>query len=307
MKVKHLLAILGVIVITISIFYFTSQKEMPTDSHQKPASPKLIYTITGENTASKLKEPAYALADNDGKVFVSDTGNHRIAVFNRKGKLLFDFGGPKSTQPLQHPYGIGLLKDSVLVADTALGALYEYNLEGKYLRNWLAGISIHQPAGIFITLDQTVYVSDLAGKQILVFSAQGQFLRSVKLPNVSLGAPQGLAVNKDGAIWVADGANYNVKLIKQNGELLTVFDGGPKWTLSTPKGLAIDSQERIYITDTLSNTIRIFAQDGADITAFGPIDDKQSAFRLPLGISIDSEGEIFVADQGNNKIQVWGW
>ncbi|MHB9095832.1 MAG: NHL repeat-containing protein, partial [Eubacteriales bacterium] len=139
------------------------------------------------------------------------------------------------------------------------------------------------------------------------FSGKGELLQKIRSPKVTLKAPHGIAVNDDGTVWVADGGNYNVKLLKPDGELLTIFDGGPKWPLTMAKGLAVDKQGRVYVADTLSNLVRVFDKNGNDLFSIGPVNDKPSVFRLPVGLSIDRSGRIYVADQGNNKIQVWGW
>ncbi len=268
-------------------------------------SPQLLHAITGD-PSNPLKEPTFAVADENGNVFVADSGNHLVKVFDPKGKFLFQFGGQESKKPLLYPYGIGVLnKERIIVADTGAGALYEYNAQGEQVRAWLEPGAGSQPAGVFVAPDKTVYVTDLAGKKVLVFSEPGQLLRKIEPQNVSLGSPLGIEVNLDGTVWVADGGNYNIKLMGKDALVKAVFDGGPKNPLSMAKGLAVDKQGRIYVADTMSNAVRVFDGQGNDLFTLGR--DKENTFRLPNGLSIDKTGKIYIADQGNNKIQVWGW
>lgn len=301
MKLKHFLAgIIVIAVIAAGTGLFLNYLLI------KPSSePQFLYTITGK-TAHLLKEPTFAIADDKGRVFVADSGNHRVRVFDKKGNFKSDIGGSESQKPLVYPYGIGLLdKDRIIVADTGAGALYEYNLRGEYVKTWLDADAKSQPAGVFVAQDKTVYVSDLASKQVLVFEETGQLVKKIKPLQTQLEAPLGVAVNQDGTIWVADGGNYNVKLLNNKDQVTNVFDGGPKNALSTAKGLAVDKQDRIYVADTMSNVVRVFDKQGNDLFSMGK--GQQNIFLLPNGLSIDGDGKIYIADQGNNRIQVWAW
>lgn len=301
MKVKHLIALLAVLVIAVSAHAFNFAFT------QTPKSLQLLSSITGGSSEHKLKEPAYAIADQAGKVYVADAGNHSVKVFDRQGSYLYEFSKTKAKEQLVYPYGIGILtRNRIVVADPGAGALYEYNSQGEYLSTWLEPRQKAQPAAVFVT-DGKVYVTDLTSRQILVFNDRGKLLRKIKPQKVELGSPLGVAVNKDGTLWVADGSNYNLKLLGENGEIKTIFDGGPKNSLSMAKGLTVDRQGRIFVADTLSNTIRVFDQTGKDLFSLGAQEDQQSQFLLPLGLSIDNDGKLYVADQGNNRIQIWCW
>lgn len=298
MKVKHILAVVVIIGIAASAMVFG----LPFKEHVK--GPELLHSFDG-GAKHRLKEPAYAITDKKGRIFVADSGNHRIAVLDHKGRFVSEIGGNESEKPLHYPYGLGFIgRDRLLVADVQAGALLEYSLKGKFIKIWYSG-SDFEPAGIFVTPDLTVYVSDLAGKQILVFDEQGKLLKSIKPQNVELGAPQGIWVNKDGTLWVADSGNYNVKLLTKNGNLSSLFDGGPGRPLSMAKGLAVDKQGRIYVSDTLSNAVRIFDTEGSNVGAIGPEEGADTRLQFPVGLYVDDKDRIYIADQGNNRIQVW--
>lgn len=307
MKVKPKFKLILIVLIGIAILaagvalYFLFKQQIKNASKE----PQLLYAIAGDS-AHLLNEPTYAIADAKGGVFVADSGNHRVRVFDKKGNYKSDIGGPTSQKPLIYPYGIGMLdKDRIIVADTGAGALYEYTIQGEYVKTWLGADAKSQPAGVFVAQDRTVYVSDLANKQILVFTETGQLVKNIKPLQTQLEAPLGVAANQDGTVWVADGGNYNVKLLNNNNQVTNVFDGGPKNALSTAKGLAVDKQGRIYVADTMSNVVRVFDNQGNDLFSMGK--DQQNTFLLPNGVSIDGDGKIYIADQGSNRIQVWGW
>ncbi|WP_418791994.1 hypothetical protein [Phosphitispora sp. TUW77] len=303
MKVKHLLiAILIVVVTGLAVIVYTRD-----GGSENTDGPRFLFEINAKDGGTGLKEPVYAATDNQDRILVADSGNHRVAVFTSKGQFLYEIGGTGSSKPLSYPYGIGFLGSRVLVADPGAGSMYEYSGSGDYKKTWITPEQGIRPAQIFVTSHSDVYVTDMAGKQILVFDKDSSLIKTIKSQQVPLGSPHGLAVTGDGFIWVADGGNYNVKLLSPTGETKKVFDGGPVQALSMAKGLAVDSKDRIYVADTLSNLIRVFDEDGNIITAFGTASDKKASFSLPVGIFIDNNDRIYIADQGNNRIQVWSY
>lgn len=300
MKVKHLLALLALVVIVYVAHAFNLAFT------QFPKQPQYLFSITGGSGNHKLKDPTYALTDNEGKIFVADGGNHAVKVFSRQGSFLYEFNKTTNKASLIYPYGLGLLTGQrIVVADPGAGTLYEFNTQGKYLQTWIKPEDKLRPGAVFVTQGK-VYVTDLLGRQILVFDDRGKLLHKIKPQTVDLGAPQGLNVDNQANLWVADGSNYNVKLLGETGELKTVFDGGPQQALSMAKGLAVDGQGRIYVADQLANLIRVFDGKGNDLFSLG-LPAEQGQFLLPLGLSIDASGKIYIADQGHHQIQVWGW
>jgi sugar lactone lactonase YvrE len=70
-------------------------------------------------------------ADKNGRVYVSDRGNHRIQVFDENGKFLDQWPDIRS------PFAIYMSGDQHLwVADGATDKFIEYDLNGKFLYAW---------------------------------------------------------------------------------------------------------------------------------------------------------------------------
>ncbi|HEX3032633.1 MAG TPA: hypothetical protein VHS59_10390 [Bacillota bacterium] len=302
MKVKHLLVLLLLAGVSLVVIIFPRGHlyVKATDMTTESKGFQLLYSIKGSG-AYRLTRPSFAVADDRGRVYIADSGNQRGLVFSQTGRMLFQFGDAKSAMPLVYPYGIGLLDSSIIVADPGAGAIREYDQAGKYLRTWLGPEARVLPGQISVSGNQEVYVTDMAGKQILVFSPGGKLVRRVKPAEIGLGLPQGVAVNDDdNSIWVVDSENYNVKLLSPQGKLLLLFDGGPEWALSAPKGLAVDKTKGVYVSDALTNSVRLFDFKGGEIT-------QQDSLRQPAGLSVDKKGRLYIADQGNDCIQVWTW
>ncbi|MHB8984179.1 MAG: hypothetical protein ACYC4E_02360 [Carboxydocellales bacterium] len=100
MKVKHLLALLALVVIVYVAHAFNLAFT------QSPKQPQYLFSISGGSGNHKLKEPTYALTDNEGKIFVADGGNHSVKVFSRQGSFLYEFNKTTNKASLIYPYGL---------------------------------------------------------------------------------------------------------------------------------------------------------------------------------------------------------
>lgn len=298
MKVKYLLGILIAAVAGLTIWGIINM--VGTDSPQKLT---YQFAIKGDNKRL-LKEPNFIVADSKNMLYVSDSGNARISVFNKKGRFQYSIGGPDSDSPLKYPLGLGVLGDTIIVADSRAGVIKQYSLKGEFLKNWPVDAPI-QPAGVYVSSDSQIYITDLAGKQVLVYSDKGILKGKIKSADTDLGSPIGIWVNEEGDIWLTDSSNYNVKVLSQDGKLKNIFDGGPQWPLSMAKGLAVDEKNRVYVSDTLSGIIRIFDQKGNAIASFGG-NDEEIKLEFPVGLYINKE-TVYVVEQGSNQVQVWAW
>lgn len=308
MKVKHILGALALIILTLLLTQcLRSQDTGPTDlpvtrTAGKEADYTLISRIGVLDGSKVLNQPSYAVSDNRGKVYIADSGNHRVVVCDYSGKVLNLIGTASSVKPLVYPYGIVVMSNRVIVADSGSGTVEEYNTDGEYIKTWDKPAEKSQPGMLCLGMDGRILAGDLLEREVLIYNKQGQLQKQLKPQKVALGIPHGLADTGDGGLWVVDGENSNVKLLDAQGETVSVLDGGAQ--LITPKGLARDSAGRLFISDVLSNTVRIFDQTGR---ALGLLKGtSRETFALPLGISIDKTGRILVADQGGNEIQIWG-
>ena len=67
----------------------------------------------------EFKSPRSLFVSMDGKIFVSDTGNHRLQIFHADGTPLYEFGG-KGNRPgeFRNPCGVVVnSKGKIYVAD----------------------------------------------------------------------------------------------------------------------------------------------------------------------------------------------
>jgi DNA-binding beta-propeller fold protein YncE len=165
-------------------------------------------------------------------LFVVDTGNKRIVVFNANGDPITSFG-TAGFDPGQFDEQVGIAFDKegkVYITDTWNQRIQVFQPDANGtayipLRTWEVngwfGQSLDNKPFIAVDLDGNVIVTDPDGGRVLEFNAEGTFERgwSELIGDVvSLIMPAGVAVDRDGGLWVSDASSnrllhFNLPLI----------------------------------------------------------------------------------------------
>ncbi|MCL5292352.1 MAG: 6-bladed beta-propeller [Actinobacteria bacterium] len=116
----------------------------------------------------------HGIAADEKNIYVVDSNNSRVQVFDKNGKFKYLFK-PDKKQPLVIPRGIAI--DSlgrVHVVDLAQSKVFVFTKEGKYLLSYGAGRggeALAYPNGIAIDSEAgLIYIADRQNDRIAVFS-----------------------------------------------------------------------------------------------------------------------------------------
>ncbi len=223
--------------------------------------------------AGQLSKPASLYVTLDGRIFVADTGNNRVEIFNPDGTLNYQFGkeGAKAGQ-FSSPQGIAVnSKGMIFVADTMNNRVQVFNQDGIYLS------AIGQP--------------DITTR------AEGcQYLHS----------PQVIAVNSQDHLYVLDADSNEVRVFDENGECLKTIGGkgnGPG-QFTKAVNLAIDENDNLYVADQGTSRVHVFDARGKFLLAFGSTGVGNGYFQQISSVAA-SEGKVYVADYQSDQVQVF--
>ena len=155
----------------------------------------------------------------DGGLLVTDTGNHRLQLFDEDGNFVQVIGSQGAFPgQFSEPVGIAIAADGTLVvADTWNGRIQrlteQFQPDIEFAIDAWYGESINNKPYLATDENNRVYVTDPEGYQILIFDFNGQYLG--RFGQYSTGTdgfalPNGIATDMDGNLYIADAGNGRI-------------------------------------------------------------------------------------------------
>lgn len=280
-----------------------------------PSAPTLAYYLTGSWGEGSMKKPM-ATAVIDRRIYVSDTGNQRVQVFDYNGSPLFKFGSSgEGPGQFRFPYGIAGTPDGrVLVADLYNGSVSIFDAQGQF-QGYFAEADPKQdvfegPAGLYVSGNR-VYVSDVRKNRIMVFDLNGQNILEFgdKGSNDGQFASPNAVIVGGGRIYVSDTGNDRIQVFDEQGKFLQSFDGSVDGksggSVVNLRGLGLDGQGILYAVSNLTNHIHGLSSDGKPLFTFGEVGAADGQFYLPNGLFVDGQGRIYITDTANARVAVY--
>ena len=204
-----------------------------------------------------------------GKVFVADTGNHRIQVFDLNGNFLYLFNvgsdpGEKRSDPVD--VLASRLKGHVYVSDNDNHKIKVYNRSGIFQFEW----------GSF-------------------GEGPGEF----RYPGI-------LADNEFNQIFVVDVLNTRVQKFDPFGNFITDIGswGVLPGKLFRPKGVAVDKKNRVFVSDSYMGLLQVFTDLGAFLGVVC-VNNEKRQFITPVGLHADQgDDRLQIVEMKGNKISI---
>ncbi|HOT93424.1 MAG TPA: TIGR03663 family protein [Anaerolineae bacterium] len=145
-----------------------------------------------------------------GMVYVTDTGNKRVQVFDADGNFLRQFGGSGSwVGQMNEPVGIAVdVEGTVYIADTWNRRVQVFVGDAVFLRHWSVpvwGEDAPDEKPFLALGGDMVYVGDPVHQRVMAFTTDGAFrwALSAAAATPALTFPEGLAISGD-VLYVAD-------------------------------------------------------------------------------------------------------
>ncbi|MEW6357024.1 MAG: NHL repeat-containing protein [Planctomycetota bacterium] len=214
------------------------------------------------------KPTGMGMAPN-GDLYIADTHNNRIDVYDRDLTLLRRWGS-YGTRPGEFTYPTDVAvsaKGEVFVADYGqVDRVQKFDRQGKFLMEW------GRPG-----------------------EGPGEFRR-----------PSAIALDGKGSVYVADTANHRVQKFTEDGKLLGVFGGmgsGPG-RMKYPYDVIVGRDGMVYVCEYGNCRVQKFTPDGKSIGMWGMPGREPGMFAQPWGVAISGD-MIHVADTENHRIQTF--
>src|SRR5437588_608595 len=200
--------------------------------------------------------PYGVAVDSNQNLYVVDTGNQRIQVFDSAGNFKFRFGNS--------------------------GA-------GNSQFNFPRGVAVDSSQNIYVADagNHRIQVFDSAGNFKFKFGSFGS-------GNGQFNSPYGIAVDSSKNIYVVDTFNNRIQVFDSAGNFnfLSGSAGPGNGQFTLPQGIAVDSSQSIYVADTSNNRIQLFDAAGAFARIAASFGIDVGNFLSPQAVAVDGAGNF---------------
>ncbi len=244
----------------------------------------------------EFKSPLGLTVDTRGRIYVADTGNHRIQIFDPNGRHLSSFK--------LAPWG------------------QAYNLPENSQKNGNSYATKLKEEGYGFPSDPTDLVLDEKNKRlfivdndnhrIIVYTLDGKFVKEigeVGFENGQFRYPYSIVIDKKGMFYVVDVLNTRVQVFNNEGLFVRNIGewGIEKGQFFRPQGIAIDNKGRIFVTESYQKigVIQAFTEDGTFLAILGDKSRKKLSFSVPADISFDEQNRIYICEMYDSRISVY--
>lgn len=284
-----------------------------------------------------LSEPSDLFMDDEGLLYVADTGNSRIVVGNAQGKAVRVIG----EGTLMSPMGLFVTKDKeVFVADRDAGAVFVFSREGELLRRYerpaspLYGqglafmplkIAVNDAGIMFIVSEANtngiIQLSPAEGGTFLGYFgtnlASADFMtifyrailtdkqRARMVSNIP-STPDNLDIDAKGLIYSVtrgEGADTLKRLNIAGKNMLN----GVSISDEVPQAVAVGNHENIYVLSR-QGYLYEYNFEGDLLFLFGGLDDGSQRVGLSTitsALQVDANDRIYVLDRDKAQIQIF--
>ena len=173
----------------------------------------------------------YGIAiDSKDNLYVADSKNHRIQIFDSAGNFITKFGEyGKGDGQFNYPYGITIDSNGNLyVADSGNDRIQIFDSAGNFITKFgeygKGDGQFVNPRGITIDSNGNLYVADRINHRIQIFDSAGNFI--TKFGEYGKGDGQfnstyGITIDSNGNLYVADSGNDRIQKISFEKAIMT--------------------------------------------------------------------------------------
>ncbi len=287
------------------------------ESTPAPSPPAFLgmraVALVGEHidgTAFRIPQGLHYDAAHD-EVFVADTGNGLVGIFDGTGVPKFTFSPGRG---LDQPISVATDPEgNIYVLNVGSRVVLVFNYRGEPLGE------IHPvdgarapvvPSGMEIGPDGRLYVLDSAEGRILVLGLDGalsQVIRGSGRGGSRLQAPYDIAFDAASNLYVTDRRGVPVQVYSPSGKYLRGWgkrDLGPE-DFAAPSGISVDTYGYVLVADPLRQDVKIFDPNGVYVDRFGGFGGGAGDVAYPTDVAAGRGGRVYVVERVGRRLQVF--
>lgn len=215
-------------------------------------------------------------------------------------------------RPMRLPTDVALLPDGrILVADGAHDRIVRFQRDGEFdgVLELPAEEVLHEPVGLHVDRDGSIWIADSGGGSLLCASADGRTTR-IQLPTAADGShcdPTSMAFGAESVLWVVDNDGHRLlqrekpadpwREIGGLGEALGQFQ--------YPFKIVAGRSGNLYVSDVINARICVIDAAGNALRVIGRFGVETGHLYRPGGLALDADENVWVADSVMSVVQVF--
>lgn len=305
----------GILLCTLILVFSSCAKQPSPDSETAPVATQPIALlvdreISGTILHLPLRAPFGLAVDKQGAVYLVDSGNDRVILFNDKLEPVRDVGGHGNAPGLFDQPGFITLDNelNLYVADVGNRRVCRHNRRLEFVDQILLESDddpflLSRPTGLAVTNFGELWMCDEENNRIALFDNVGQFDRFVGdygYAGGQLQAPQKIVRLHSRQFVVCDYNNGRLAYYDEYGNFDRALKPNPPLF---PSAIARDSDNRIWSLDRDAGTIACIDSRGRSlIPPVEQLPGTDRAMQSPSDLIILNDGRLLISDTGNNRL-----
>ncbi|MCP4046369.1 MAG: hypothetical protein GY732_10310, partial [Gammaproteobacteria bacterium] len=267
----------------------------------------------------QVNKPTIVTLDEDGRVYVAETGSNLVRIFSQSGSHIHTISG--LSKPTSLAVDVG---GRIYIGNRDQGNVEVYDASYNHLFNLGQGTDeFGLPNDIDIDASGLIYVVDKTNSAIKLYNSDGTYNSSLGESGNGNGQfhhPVSLAIDTAGNELVVldlqerldqfsntmiDGAR--IQFLQMNGDFKRGYskfgydrDNGE---LVMPMHIAVDDESRVYVSESRLQKVMVYENTGGFL---GMIDNASHPLRTPLGIAMGKTNKLYVSSLLAGQIDIYG-
>lgn len=223
--------------------------------------------VSDSSLSEALVDPQGIAADSEGNVYVVDTRQNEVQLFqwdSAAGNYIYVPGFASATDHMVD----------------------------------LDGVPIESPRDVAAGPDGSVYLLDSGNNRVLVADGPADTTWEVFLSGADWGNPYGITVGHDGKLYIADTDNH--RIMRHWSGVIDTFGsyGTGPGQFRYPRDVAVDIDGRMYVVDCFNHRMEIIDDSGNHVFSLGHAPTYSSVQK----IAIDHERRLYIVDSDRNAV-----